>query len=65
SRAVPASINRGVPIMLDDPSHPVSLAIRQFGDEHVLPLARVGADPIASTMRNDRRGPFRRRSKTL
>ncbi|HEY0871588.1 MAG TPA: AAA family ATPase [Acidothermaceae bacterium] len=65
SRAVPASINRGVPIMLDDPSHPVSLAIRQFGDDHVLPLARAGFDPIASNMRNDRRGPFRRRSKTV
>jgi pilus assembly protein CpaE len=65
SRAVPASINRGVPIMLDDPSHPVSMAIRQFGEEYVLPLARTGSDPIASNMRTDKRGPFRRRSKTL
>jgi pilus assembly protein CpaE len=63
SRAVPASINRGVPILLDDPSHPVSLAIRQFGEEHVLPLARTGSEPIPSNLRADRRGLLRRRSK--
>ncbi len=63
SRAVPASINRGVPIMLDDPSHPVSMAIRQFGDDYVLPLARA-ADPIAANLRTDRRGLLRRKSKT-
>jgi pilus assembly protein CpaE len=63
SRAVPASINRGVPILLDDPNHPVSLAIRQFGEEHVLPLARSGAEPIPSTLRADRRGLLRRKSK--
>lgn len=61
SRAVPASINRGVPILLDDPNHPVSLAIRQFADEHVLPLVRAGSEPIPATLRNDRRGLLRRR----
>ena len=30
SRDVPASINRGVPIVLDDPQHPVSKAIREL-----------------------------------
>jgi pilus assembly protein CpaE len=64
SRAVPASINRGVPILLDDPNHPVSIAIRQFGEEHVLPLARAGAEPIPANLRADRRGLLRRRSKT-
>ncbi|HXR41591.1 MAG TPA: AAA family ATPase [Acidothermaceae bacterium] len=63
SRAVPASINRGVPILLDDPNHPVSLVIRHFGEEHVLPLARAGAEPIPSNLRADRRGLLRRRSK--
>lgn len=28
SRAVPASINKGVPLVVEDPSHPVSVAIR-------------------------------------
>jgi pilus assembly protein CpaE len=31
SREVPVSINRGVPIMVDNPQHPVSRAIREFG----------------------------------
>ncbi len=30
SRDVPVSINRGVPIMLDNPHHPVSTSIREF-----------------------------------
>jgi pilus assembly protein CpaE len=30
SRDVPVSINRGVPIMADNPQHPVSKAIRDF-----------------------------------
>jgi len=30
SRDVPVSINRGVPIMLDNPQHPVSRAVRDF-----------------------------------
>ncbi len=30
SRDVPVSINRGVPIMIDNPQHPVSKAIRDF-----------------------------------
>ena len=63
SRAVPASINRGVPILLDDPSHPVSVAIRQFGEAHILPLSRAGAEPIPANLRADRRGLLRRRPK--
>jgi pilus assembly protein CpaE len=62
SRAVPASINRGVPIMLDDPNHPVSVAIRAFGEEYVVPLAR-GGDSVPATLRTDRRGLFNRRQK--
>jgi pilus assembly protein CpaE len=48
SRDVPASINRGVPIMLDDPRHPVSLAIRGFAERDIA----AGHGP----RRRDRRG---------
>jgi len=62
SRDVPASINRGVPIVLDDPKHAVSQAIRQFADRHVVPATvSDGADPDA---RGDRRGFLRRRART-
>jgi pilus assembly protein CpaE len=33
SRAVSASINRGVPIVLDEPGHPVSVAVRDIADQ--------------------------------
>lgn len=35
SRDVSATINRGVPIVQDDPKHPVSQAIRKFGESVV------------------------------
>jgi pilus assembly protein CpaE len=38
STAVPASVNRGVPIVLDEPKHPVSVALRQLADTHIRPL---------------------------
>ena len=58
SRAVSASINRGVPLVLDEPNHPVSQAIRHFA-ECAVPLRRVEPTPL---MRRDRRGfPLRRR----
>lgn len=40
SLAVPSSINRGTPIILDEPNHVVSTAIRTLGDKHV--RARFG-----------------------
>ena len=43
SAHVPASVNRGVPIMLDEPKHPVSLAMRAFADQYLL-------NPAASTL---------------
>jgi len=72
SRDVPASVNRGVPLVLDDPKHPVSQAIRQFAERHVantIPTsdATTGASRDASrssTARNDRRGLLRKRTKT-
>jgi len=36
SSHVPASVNRGVPIVLDEPKHPVSLALRAFADQYIL-----------------------------
>ena len=46
SRAVPTSINRGVPIVLDQPSHPVSVAIRRFAETTILAAAPATA-PLA------------------
>jgi len=36
SSHVPASVNRGVPIILDEPKHPVSLSLRAFADQYIL-----------------------------
>jgi len=33
---VPASTNRGVPIVLDEPKHPVSLALTTFADKYII-----------------------------
>jgi pilus assembly protein CpaE len=66
SRDVPAAINRGVPIVLDDPKHPVSVAIRTFSERSV-----VGPAPpqtldgmLAAGAKPDRRGLRRWRSRT-
>jgi pilus assembly protein CpaE len=66
SRAVPASVNRGVPIVLDDPAHPVSEAIREFAETQVVPLSQgaLGAAAIPTSVRTDRRGLLRRRTST-
>lgn len=63
SRAVPASINRGVPIALDEPQHPVSQAIRQLAKEHVLSLIGADTASIPPSLRQDRRGLLRRKAK--
>ena len=63
SRSVPASINRGVPIVLDEPGHPVSIAIKQFGEREI--AAGVPTKPLPASMRTDnRRFGLRRREKT-
>jgi len=66
SRDVPAAINRGVPIVLDDPKHPVSLAIRNFSERSVVgPTAPQSLDSmLAGGARPDRRGLRRWRSRT-
>jgi pilus assembly protein CpaE len=58
SRDVPSAINRGVPIVLDDPKHPVSLAIRRFAEHEVVGLGVNGEHP---EMRADRRGLMKKR----
>jgi pilus assembly protein CpaE len=63
SRDVPASINRGSPLMLDEPKHPVSIAIRTFAVEHVIPLAGAPRQ-VPEVLRSDRRSLLRRRSRT-
>jgi pilus assembly protein CpaE len=63
SRDVPASVNRGVPIVLESPNHPVSTAIKQFAERHVVSMAAVPAS-IPKPLRDDRRGGLlRRRAK--
>ncbi|MDQ1629802.1 MAG: pilus assembly protein CpaE [Actinomycetota bacterium] len=64
SRDVPASINRGVPIVLDDPKHPVSLAIKAFAERYIV-AAGGGEDEVPSDLRTDRRGLLRRRARVL
>jgi pilus assembly protein CpaE len=63
SRDVPASINRGVPIALDDPRHPVSLSIKEFAERHVLGYTPPAPpeQAAATELRSDRRGFLRRR----
>lgn len=63
SRAVPASINRGVPIALDEPQHPVSQSIRRFAVQHILAAAGTGTSAIPESLRRDRRGLRRRKAK--
>ena len=53
SRDVPASTNRGVAIVVDEPKNPVSVAIKSFVEDNILVAA--SADDIPSQMRADRR----------
>jgi len=60
SRDVPSTINRGVPIALDDPKHPVSLAIREIARQS---LGAFGdpAEAIPADLRSDRRSFLRKK----
>jgi pilus assembly protein CpaE len=65
SRDVPASINRGVPIVLDDPKHPVSVAIKIFAERSVAAGSSTSGDhSIPTDLRQDRRGLLRRKAKS-
>ena len=63
SRDVPATINRGVPIVHEDPKHPVSVAIKQFAEKFIL-SAHPHESSIPPELRSDRRGLLRRKAKT-
>jgi pilus assembly protein CpaE len=64
SRDVPAAINRGVPIVLDDPRHAVSVAIKNFSERCVANAQNGGLGSLASgELRTERRGLLRRRSR--
>jgi len=55
SRAVPISINKGTPITLDSPAHPVSAAITRFAQQRILPAAEpVGRAPQPTSRRGRR-----------
>lgn len=60
SREVPASVNRGVPIVLESPNHPVSQAIKLFAERHVISATQASAS-IPKPLRDDRRGGLLRR----
>jgi pilus assembly protein CpaE len=53
---VPASVNRGVAILLDEPKHPVSVALRQLVDQYIRPAADTG-------VRRETRASFRSLSR--
>jgi pilus assembly protein CpaE len=59
SRDVPASINRGVPIVLESPNHSVSTAIKHFAERNV--ISAVTTTSIPKPLRDDRRGGMLRR----
>jgi pilus assembly protein CpaE len=63
SRDVPASINRGVPIVLDNHNHPVSVAIKAFA-ERQLAVGHIATAAIPPELRSDRRGLRRRKART-
>jgi pilus assembly protein CpaE len=59
SRSVSASINKGVPIVLDEPKHPVSTAIKQLVEHHIRAVPAPGT-PAAQAMEVDSRAVGRR-----
>lgn len=60
SRAVPASVNRGVALVQESPSHPVSVAIRAFADRILADVAPQNAPSSAAPRKHGLR--LRRRA---
>ncbi len=61
SMTVPASVNRGVPIVQDDPRGPVSLAIRELSEVHI--RQRFGEKALNGEAAHvERKSLFRRRA---
>ena len=69
SEHVPASVNRGVSIVLDEPKHPVSLAMRAFADQYLLkpsvPASSGGQDSEESLAETRRPSQQPRREMRL
>jgi pilus assembly protein CpaE len=59
SRSVSASINKGVPIVLDEPKHPVSVAIKQLVERHIRAIPASGT-PAAQALEVENRAAGRR-----
>ncbi|MBT0771036.1 AAA family ATPase [Kineosporia sp. J2-2] len=59
SRDVPSSVNRGVPIVQDDPRHPVSQAVTRFARDQVTGSTQEGRESREGRERRGRRR-FRR-----
>lgn len=55
SITVPASVNRGVPIVLDDPRNPVSVSIRELADHHIREREETVAGPTRKSLFRGRR----------
>ncbi len=58
---VPASVNRGVPIILDEPKHPVSVALRSFTDKYILNVSPDSAGPLTRSSRASQQPKAHRR----
>ena len=59
SMTVPASVNRGIPIVQDDPKGPVSTAIRELSDVHI--RQRFGEPAVTGDEPAQRKSLFRGR----
>ncbi|MGG5258039.1 AAA family ATPase [Phycicoccus avicenniae] len=59
SLTVPASVNRGVPIVLDDPKAPVTVAIKELVESHI--RAHGAGDEADAAEHHARKGLFRSR----
>jgi pilus assembly protein CpaE len=67
SRAVSASINKGVPLVLEQPNHAISVAIRLFAEQRLttgavgVPASRHGAVAASDATKSPRKGLLQRR----
>jgi pilus assembly protein CpaE len=62
---VPASTNRGVAIVVDEPEHPVSVALRALANSHVRPVRATAASTPMETAALEPPPPVTRRGLRL
>jgi MinD-like ATPase involved in chromosome partitioning or flagellar assembly len=59
TRDVPVSINHGTPLMVENPTHPVSRAIRELAENHLsTPIGTSQAVNAVPETRAARKKPF-------